>query len=306
MDFTPDNLALIFQGARAKYDQGVAQAKTPLMDVLVETVTSSTREQIYGFLDRVPKLRKWLGERRVNNIVAQAYKLTNEKYEDTIGIKREDIEDDLIGLYSQRFARLGQQTKKWPEYLVRDKLQAGKAEVCFDGKMFFAADHYTSYGKKTGTQANLFTNKALSKANFITVKQAMAALKGADGEPLDDWGDDLVLVVDPSLEDTAKSILKTSLIVNTAGDGGMTNTQENAARLLVVNSLSSEPGVWYLADVSGEKPLLFQQRYAPDLVNRTNLDDPHVFEFDELLTGVRARGVAGLGLWWKMARVEPT
>lgn len=306
MDVTPENLKLIFQSARVLFDEGVSSTRTTLLDNCTMKTTSTTAEELYGFLDRVPKLRKWLGPRQVNNLIAQAYKLKNEKFEDTIGIAREHVEDDKIGLYSQRFKRLGQQSKKWPEYLVRDKLQAGKTELCFDGKAFFATDHWQNYGKKSGSQANLFTNKALSRANFVAVYQAMLALKGADGEPLDDFGDEVCLLVDPSNAETAHQICQGELTVLTAGDGAVTNVVKKWARPVVCSTLANEPGVWYLCDTAGERPLIFQERYAPDLILRTNPDDPHVFDMDEFLMGTRARGVAGFGLWWKMARVEPT
>lgn len=308
MDITSDNLKLVFQAVRTKYDEGVGQTKTPLLDSLAERVGSVTNEQIYAFLDRLPKMREWLGPRVVNNLIEQDMTVKNRKFELTAGIARERIEDDQIGIYNGRFKRLGQQTQKWRELLVRDRLQAGKTTKCFDGKNFFATDHYVNFGKKSGTQANLFTAKPLNLANFVTVKQTMMALKAADGEPLDDFGEDLVLVVDPSNENTAKQILQSSIIVATgvAGDAAQTNVQQGASQLVVSAALSNEAGVWYLADRAMERPLFFQERYTPDLVTRFNPDDPHVFDLDEYLFGTRARGEAAYGLWWKMARVEPT
>lgn len=307
MDITSDNLKLVFQGLRVRFDEGVGQTKTPLLNSLCERVTSVTSEQIYAFLDRFPKMREWLGPRVVNNLIEQDMTVKNRKFELTAAIARERIEDDQIGIYNSKFKRLGQQTMKWREVLVRDRLQAGKAIKAFDGKNFFATDHYVNFGKKTGAQANLFTTKPLTLANYVDVKQKMMALKGADGEPLDDFGDDMVLVVDPSNENVGKQILQASIIVATgvAGDAAQTNVQANSSQLVVSASLSNEPGTWYLADRAAENPMFFQERVSPDLVTRFNPDDPQVFDMDEFLFGSRARGEAGFNLWWKMARCEP-
>lgn len=308
MDITSENLKLVFQAVRAKYDEGIGQTKTPLLDALCERMTSVTSEQVYAFLDRFPKFREWLGPRVINNLVEQDMTVKNRKFELTAGIARDRIEDDQVGIYGPKFRRLGEQTQKWRENLIRDRLQAGKTTKTFDGKNFFATDHYQNFGRKTGSQANLFTAKPLTLANYVTVRQAMMAHKGADGEPLDDFGSDVVLVVDPSNENTAKQILQSSIIVATgvAGDAASTNVQQGSASLVVASGLGNEAGTWYLADRSGERPMFFQERTSPDLVTRFNPDDPHVFDLDEFLFGSRARGEAAFNLWWKIARVEPS
>jgi len=310
MDMTPDNLKLVFQNVRTYYDEGVAKVSTPLMDNLVNVVPMITKEILLAYQDRLPRFRKWTGPREVLNAVIENYKMAAEKFELTTGISREHIEDDQIGLYAQRFARMGQASAKWAELLVRDRLQAGKSEICFDGKNFFATDHLINFGKKSGAQANLFPAKPLNRPNFVAVWQAMAALKGADNEPLDDFGDEVYLVHEASNTDMAKQICNAPIAIldgTTASTfGAGTNTSAGMAKPLLVKSLGGEVGTWYLIDVSGEKPLLFGARYMPDLVPRVSPDDPRVFDLDEFLAGSRARGRAGLGVWWKCARVEPS
>lgn len=55
---------------------------------------------------------------------------------------------------------------------------------------------------------------------------------------------------------------------------------------------------WYLFDTSKPvKALIFQDRNPPELTARERADDPNVFDKDQFLYGVRARGNAGYGLW---------
>lgn len=310
---SPALLDAAVRNYRTVYD-GAFDKQTTWSEELFEKQTSETAEEVYSFLDRVPKLREWIGPRRYEALIAQAYRLKNRKFELSVSVPREDIEDDRIQIWNPRVRRMGSQSKKWPDHLAKETLQGGKTATCFDGKAFFATNHYISYGKKTGSQANLFTSKALTYDNYVAVKAAMRAMKGGDGEPLEDFGEDLILVVDDSNEDAANAIVKADsrviVVKNAAGTENVgaaqiKNTQANSARVKVVSALSNEPGVWYLADVSGEKPFIFQERYAPDFTPRFDPASPRVFELDEYDMGVRARGATGYGLWWKIARCEP-
>ncbi len=61
----------------------------------------------------------------------------------------------------------------------------------------------------------------------------------------------------------------------------------------------TSPGpAWYLLDVSRAiKPIIYQERIAPDLQQMTKSDDEHVFTADEYRYGVRARSNVGFGFW---------
>lgn len=311
MDITPENLDATFNAYRVKYDQAFENQRVWHQE-LAEVVPSTADKEIYAYLDRVPKLREWLGPREVHDLAAQTYELENKLFELTVKVARQRIEDNQIGLYNSQVSRMGQQAKKWPDHLLKSALQAGKTVPTYDGRNFFAANHYVNPAKKSGSQANLFTSKALTYDNYVSVKQSMMALLGADGEPLEDFGEDLVLVVDPSNEEIAKQILTSDAVIRSAAQSGsgslfgaVKNTQAGTAKPLVIPALANEAGTWYLADRSGSMPLIFQMRYAPDFVPRYNPSDPNVFERDEFEYGIRARGAAGYGLWWKIARCEP-
>lgn len=52
------------------------------------------------------------------------------------------------------------------------------------------------------------------------------------------------------------------------------------------------------------KPLIAIERRAPEWVQRTNLNDPHVFDYDEYLFGGSARYGFGFGLWQTAFKVK--
>lgn len=117
-------------------------AKAPSQYGLVSTtVPASTREQRYGWLGKVPNVREWLGARVVQNISEADYSIKEKKFELTIGVDRDDIETDSIGVYSPLFEEMGQSTGSHWDRLVFGLLAAGFTTNCYDGQFFFDTDH---------------------------------------------------------------------------------------------------------------------------------------------------------------------
>lgn len=287
-------ISAINVGFNRDYQKGY-QRPASWWQKLAMKVNSTTPLNTYAWMARLGKMRQWVGERVVNNLRSYVYQLANLSYEYTVGVLKEDIEDDNLGVYAPVFEEMGEVSRKWPDELVKTALQAGTSQVTFDGVAFFATNHPLS-----GTsQSNLFVGTALNAANFDTVKIALSQFKGEDGELLN--GGRITLIVPPALETTAKNILAAGLIAS--GGVAITNVLQNSADLLVLDELNNEPNVWYVAYLDGAiKPLVFQERKAPTRVNKDAPTDDNVFWKRELIWGVDARGNAGYGLWWKIAR----
>jgi phage major head subunit gpT-like protein len=86
-------------------------------------------------------LREWVGERIVDNFEARGFTMTAKKYEKTVGIDREHVEDDGYMLFSGRFESLGRKVQEFPDQLVWALIEAGETGLCYDDKAFFATDH---------------------------------------------------------------------------------------------------------------------------------------------------------------------
>lgn len=265
-------------------------------DQLCTTVASSTGVNTYAFLDRIPKMREWVGPRQIQNLKEYGAQITNLDYESTIGVDRNDIEDDNLGVYAPLMSELGRQARKWPDQLLKAALQAGTSATGFDGVAFFSGTHPLS----GSNQSNNYTSTALSVANYASTRAAMMGLVGADGEPLGVMPD--LLVVPPQLEGTARTILNAEMIADTNG-GGTTNVWRGSSRLLVVPELANQATTWYLVDSSkGVRPFIFQQRKAPSLVMRDGPTDDNVFFDRQVVFGADARGAVGYALWFLAAR----
>ena len=130
----------IFTSFRADYQAGTIAAK-PLKDRFAMTSQSSTREETYGWLGAYNSLREWIGDRQLNGLVAHGFTIKNRTFENTVSVSREDIEDDMIGVYSGAFQLMGADASMHPDKLIFELLRAGTTSTCYDGQNFFDTDH---------------------------------------------------------------------------------------------------------------------------------------------------------------------
>ncbi len=134
------NLDILTTGFRASYQNAFNQV-APLWKDVASMIPSSTRENVYAWLGQFPQLRQWVGDRQIQSMAEYAYTLTNQKFEATVGVKRDDIEDDQYGVYSNLFAEYGRAAAVHPDVEIFAALQAGETGLCYDGQPFFSADH---------------------------------------------------------------------------------------------------------------------------------------------------------------------
>ena len=115
----------------------------PLKDRIAMTIRSTAAENRYGWLNQMPGMREWIGARVIQNIAESGYAILNRHFEHTIGVDRNDIEDDNLGQYTTLFTRMGEAISAFPEQLVWNALKAGFTTNCWDGQFFFDVDHPT-------------------------------------------------------------------------------------------------------------------------------------------------------------------
>ena len=266
----------------------------PWYPKIATVVKSSTSKNIYPMMESLVSLREWVDERFIQNLKAQKWEIENKSFEATVGINKEDIEDDNTGVYSPMIEELGRAAAKHPDKLVAQLLLNGHTSKIWDGKNFFDTGH--PVGKDL-----TFDNKfglALTADNYATVRAAMMQISDPDGKPLGIVPN--LLVVPPQLEATARQILNAEIISST------TNIWRNSADLMVIPELASEANRWFLLDTSRAlKPFIVQMRKRPQLVRKDKVSDDNVFFFKKLLYGVDYRGNAGFGLWQIAAASDP-
>ncbi|WP_339331734.1 Mu-like prophage major head subunit gpT family protein [Aeromonas caviae] len=220
---TPALLSALFTGFKKNFEDAKSEAPSQYTQIAT-VIKSTTKSNTYGWLGKFPTLRKWIGDRVIESMKAHSYQIVNEDFEATVGVDRNDIEDDEIGIYAPLFAEMGRSAGVHPDELCFGLLGAGFTTPCYDGQYFFDTDHPV-YPKADGTGTAVVT-----------------------------------------------------------------------ANLVVDGAYAGEP--WFLLDTSRAlKPIIFQERKAPELVAMTKVDDEAVFTSKQFRYGVDCRDAAGFGFW---------
>lgn len=127
---TAQVLTDIFTGFQTTFQRGFAGV-TPTWSQIATRVASTTKTEKYGWIGAWPKIREWLGDRHVNELSASDYSITNRKFESTVSVDRDDVEDDMpdgtiytdLANNSEARALLGWAESSVPEVVSRMQLR---------------------------------------------------------------------------------------------------------------------------------------------------------------------------------------
>lgn len=125
----------------SKLFQGAVAEATPQYQRVATVVPSTSKTNTYGWLGKMPGFREWIGARQFKSLQEHAYTLTNKTYESSVGVSRDDIEDDNLGIYNSMVQAMADEGAYFPDELVFGLLAQGETELCYDGQPFFDADH---------------------------------------------------------------------------------------------------------------------------------------------------------------------
>lgn len=258
---------------------------TTLWDKVATKVPSETGEENYKWLGKLPRMREWIGDREIQNLAASDYTIKNKDFELTIGVDRNDIEDDKLGIYNPVIQDIAQSTKTFPDNLVFKLLKDGFNLTCYDGKPFFSDTH--KVGKKTVSNKG---RKKLTHESYGAARSLLMSLKDENGDSLNIIPN--ILVVPPALEAKAREILIADM------KDGSTNIYKGTAEVLVVPELAGSDEAWYLlCTKKALKPIIYQERKKPKFDALINDSNENVFMRKQFLYGVHARANVGYGFW---------
>lgn len=268
-------------------------ADTPVQwNIIASEVPSSGKYNDYEWLADFPGMKEWVGKKQVKKLQGYQYIIVNKPFEATVAVKRDDIEDDQLGIYAAQAQSAGFSAKKWPDNLVFNAVNSGFKSKCYDGKPFFHTGHVV--GKNTvsnlGTKKLSIESQAAAMASYGLARTSMMSIKDEDGNPLNVNPD--VLLVPPAQADIANALMSTERLKD-----GEVNIYKGTAKVVVAPWLT-DPDAWFLLDTSKPlKPFIYQPRKKPVFVSQTKMDSESVFMEGELRFGAEARGNAGYGHW---------
>lgn len=159
---TPAVLGALFTGYKANFQKGLERA-TPQWPMVATEVPSSTRSNTYAWLSKFPKFEEWIKERNLKKMAAKGYEIENKDYEASVAVPRNDIEDDLHGVYGMIFENMGEEARSFPDELVFNLLKAGFTTTCHDGQYFFDTDHPLFANADGSGEATTYSNMLVSE-----------------------------------------------------------------------------------------------------------------------------------------------
>lgn len=287
------NVREISRNIRADFNKGVELAKV-IWPLFAMKIQSTGSENLYPFLEGWPKFKEWIGERAIENIAAQKYTLVNKKYEATLSIPRDAIEDDNLGIYGPMAQEMGKSAMQlFDELMAALIATAFTTGLCYDGQAFFDGDHPrkdSTTQSNTGTVALSAATQAAAIASLGAAITAMQILTDYSGRKLAVMPD--TLMVPPALRDTANVLYNNERL-----EDGKPNPYKGQFKPQVNPYLSSSTA-WFLLQTTGVmKPFIVQERTAPEITAKSDARDENVFSHDEFVWGGRSRGAVGFGLW---------
>ena len=296
MDINASPAALIYQNLRKDFQKGITEANT-VADKLYETVPSTSDSNVYGWLSHIPGFKLWhTGQPRVfRNVETFDYTVANQKYEDTLTIDVDKVDDNQLSSYAGAGKAMGAAAKQLYDQLVFDLFNnAFSGTTTYDGLSWINTSHkagLSTVNNHLGTVALSQTNleAAIATLKSFTTKPD----KASTARPLNPVADKLLLVCSPTLEPTALRIVAREKV-----EGGDDNILYKKVEVMSTSYITSSTA-WFVLNLSSTiKPVILQERMKPVFRNLTPQDSDMGFVRDIYVYGGKARLAALPTLPW--------
>ena len=171
-------LSAIFVNLKTTFNNAFAAAPTQ-WDQIAMLVPSTGKSNDYAWLSNFPRMKKWIDEKTIKALSAFKYSIVNDDWEATVEVDRNDIEDDLLGIYKPQAEMAGFSAKQLPDEIVFDLLNNGFTALCYDGQYFFDVDHVVKGASVSnkGTKKLSVASQAAAQASFVLLALQCVHLK---------------------------------------------------------------------------------------------------------------------------------
>ncbi len=291
-----ESLTAVFINLKTTFNKAFAAAESQWAQTAM-LVPSGSSENRYDWLDRFPRMSKWIGDKVIKSLKAFTYTIVNEDWAATVSVRRNDIEDDTLGIYGPMAEDASYGAATLGDEIVSDLKNNAFTSECYDGQYFYDTDHPVEDGSgNVSSVANKATTvlqsdtKAHAIASYGAARAAIQKFTDNQGRPLGLMSD--TLEVPPALEAVARTLIYADKL-----DDNSPNPYKGTAKLIVNPRLTSDTA-WFLhVTTRPVKPFILQQRKAPVFVQQINMDSDDVFMRGEYKFGAEARMAGGYAFW---------
>jgi len=243
-------------------------------------------------------MREWGTGRKARGMYAESYDVVNHKYEITLEVDRDEIDDDKTGQIRARTRQLAERAAGHKDACISSLLVNGATTgfLSYDGVTFFNVGHSSGV---SGSQSNILTPPAVAPDTPTTgefraalglgIAQLLSLLDD-QGEPMSVDASGLVAIVPPTMYITALEAVNATVI------GSTTNVLQGAARVIAFPRFT-DASMFYLLKTNVEvRPFVFQDRAEVEFTALEEKSDEG-FTREKFLYGARARYCVTYGYW---------
>ena len=267
---------------------------------------SNTEVEPFGWAGAVPQPREMVDGRRVKELRAFTYDITNKEYELTVLFPRKWFEDDQTGAIKLRISELATAWMAYKAYLFTYMLEQGGTLTAYDGNTFF---HDTRTEGDSAAIDNNLTSVAAAADAVPTAAEflaEMAIIKAAMRRYQDDQGrpgnlaamQQLRVIAPGEAEKSLLEALRSTLISNTDNVFGRGLAELDIDDFLTYSGTTCT--MFIHAVGAPLKGIIHQQRKPLEIVL---FDSPEWIDANNgLLVTLRERFVFAYGQFRRMAK----
>jgi phage major head subunit gpT-like protein len=284
MDINRANMQALFTGYNRIFLDAFQSYVDTTYAQFVGEVNAGTSQIDMPMLEQLTGMREWVDVREIKNLKSDKLTIKARFFEDTVAVKREDVEDDQYGLYNSLFQTMAQNAANLPNDITNELLAAAASAKWMDGAAFFGTTR--KYGKE------IINNKgtsALTYDSFNTAYDTMRAYKGHGGKSLGVKPN--LLLHGPSLRTTVADVIKAPIRAVTVGDAAVTMPNPNANLVTPIEVDGITNSDWFLLDARKPfKPIIMFMRKRPNrLIRLDREEDENVFMNRQFIYGTDGR-----------------
>jgi len=305
MDINYENMRAFQQDLETGFTEGFNVPLGNTLRNVAMDLRSTGYQSVHGWLNQIPQVREWLGDRVVNNIESNKLTIVNRKFESTIEVERTEIEDDMHGIYSDLARDMGTDARDFPDELLTEALLRGQTDTWADDTAIFSNSR--TYG--SNTIDNLTTTAFDEDGDaFNAAFTLMMNYKGHNNKPLKAqpsyliYGADNRTKVFKVLQSQGQALNVNGTIVNLNDGNPNAGLVIPVMSPLLVDGYVDSKGTthsnagtaWFLVAKRGSVSALAYQDRIPAQFQSSRLDpnSDFVFETDAFQYGTRQRGAA--------------
>jgi phage major head subunit gpT-like protein len=284
MDINRANMQALFTGYNRIFMDAFQSYVDTTYAQFVGEVNAGTNQIDMPMLEQLTGMREWQDVRQIKNLKSEKLTIKARYFEDTVGVKREDVEDDQYGLYNSLFQTMAMNAANLPNDITNELLAAAGSAKWLDGAAFFGTSR--KYGKET------ISNKgtaALSYESFNTAYDTMRTYKGHGGKPLGVKPN--LLLHGPSLRTVVADVIKAPFRAVKVDDAAVTMPNPNANLVTPIEVDGITNSDWFLLDARKPfKPIIMFMRKRPNrLIRLDREEDENVFMNRQFIYGTDGR-----------------